>query len=160
MSDTDRDAMANVGRLPKRRAFTPEQLWMWKDDIEGYDDWLNELLRDTPESWDGDSSAEQIVLEYVRHLEHLVTTAYGNEGLERWHEGVAHVITAVKEVSEIRAWMKNRMPHVDLSGGTDKAVIGLLGVVLDALPALVDLSKCVIGNLVTVARAAGWVERT
>lgn len=46
-------------------------LWMWQSQAD-YDEWLNELLVNTPDSYDDDASAESIVTDYVRDIEGLV----------------------------------------------------------------------------------------
>jgi hypothetical protein len=47
-----------------------------------YDEFINELLRNAPESWDDDASAEHVAVEYVRALEERVTQLGGT--LEKW----------------------------------------------------------------------------
>lgn len=46
-------------------------LWMWQSQ-EDYDEWLNELMENTPDSYDGDEAAEAIFVKYVRDLEGLI----------------------------------------------------------------------------------------
>jgi hypothetical protein len=54
----------------------------WDDNQDGYDDWVNDLLKNAPESWDSDEGAESIVTGYVRALERRVQALGGS--LERW----------------------------------------------------------------------------
>lgn len=49
------------------------------------DDLINRVMSGMPESWDGDSAPESLVVEYVRELERRVTALGGN--LERY-EGI------------------------------------------------------------------------
>jgi hypothetical protein len=49
-----------------------------------HQDFVNEILKNTPESWDGDEAAEHIAVKYVRELELRVTLLGGS--LERWVE--------------------------------------------------------------------------
>lgn len=58
----------------------------WDDDGDGYDDWVNDLMKNTPDSWDDDASAEQIVTGYVHEIERRLLALGGS--LERW-EGAA-----------------------------------------------------------------------
>jgi hypothetical protein len=46
--------------------------WTKDECAEDYDAWVNELLANTPESYDTDESAEAIVTSYVSDLEGLV----------------------------------------------------------------------------------------
>jgi len=43
-----------------------------------FDAWVNNLLKRTPESWDGDASAEYIVGEYLHELERRVLAFGGS----------------------------------------------------------------------------------
>lgn len=54
----------------------------WGGDEAGYDDWVNDLMKNTPDSWDDDASAEQIVMAYLHELEHRVLALGGS--LEKW----------------------------------------------------------------------------
>lgn len=49
-----------------------------------HQEFVNQLLSNTPESWDGDEAAEWIATEYVRELERRVVALGGT--LERWTE--------------------------------------------------------------------------
>lgn len=40
--------------------------WLFDPD---YQDYANELIKNTPDSWDGDWSQESITIAYIRHLE-------------------------------------------------------------------------------------------
>lgn len=53
----------------------------WDGDEAGYDDWVNDLLKNSPESWDGDEAAEWIVGAYLHELERRVLALGGS--LER-----------------------------------------------------------------------------
>ena len=55
-------------------------IWQWQDQQQ-YDDWCNDLVRDSPESWDGDDAQESIVTEYVHELERRLLALGGS--LER-----------------------------------------------------------------------------
>jgi len=134
--------------------------WVWKNDQEGYDDWLNACVRDTPESWDGDDSQEQIVLDYIRHLERLVTAAYGVDGLERYHEGVAETITALEEMNTIRDWVKTNLPHVDTSGGVAKPVVGLLHITKTGVDSILPVFQSIISTFGGQFRALGLYRKT
>jgi hypothetical protein len=54
---------------------------MWWSEPE-HTDFVNELLKDSPESWDGDEAAETIAIAYVHELERRVLALGGS--LERW----------------------------------------------------------------------------
>jgi len=43
--------------------------WVKDEHADDYDDWINGLLKNAPEWFDGDESAESIVTRYVRWLE-------------------------------------------------------------------------------------------
>lgn len=49
-----------------------------------HDDLIDMLMRDMPDSWDGDEGAETLVVQYVREIERRLTAAGGS--LERWTE--------------------------------------------------------------------------
>lgn len=54
----------------------------WDDDT-GYDEWIEDLLRNTPESWgSSEGSAESIISDYLHELERRVQALGGS--LERW----------------------------------------------------------------------------
>jgi len=59
----------------------------WDDDEAGYDDWVNDLLKNVPDSWDDDASAEQIVGDYLHELEQRVLSLGGS--LEKWTDDEA-----------------------------------------------------------------------
>jgi hypothetical protein len=53
-----------------------------------HDEFVNDILANTPESWDGDDAAEDIAVRYVRALELLAEIKFGRlpepaDGLER-----------------------------------------------------------------------------
>lgn len=49
--------------------------WTQGEHAEDYDDWVNDLLVNAPESYDGDTSAEDIVTHYVHDLEEALAEA-------------------------------------------------------------------------------------
>lgn len=51
-----------------------------------HDEWVNAILEQTPDDWDGDEAGESIAVAYVRHLEAVVRHAYGEDALSRWFE--------------------------------------------------------------------------
>jgi hypothetical protein len=51
---------------------------------KSHDDLIEQLMSGIPESWDGDGSAESIVVEYMREIERRLVAARGS--LERWPE--------------------------------------------------------------------------
>jgi hypothetical protein len=50
-----------------------------------HDDLIEQLMRDMPDSWDGDESAEHLVVQYVRAIERRLIALGGS--LERYPEG-------------------------------------------------------------------------
>lgn len=54
--------------------------WQWEDggvhlDQRRYDDWVNDLLLNVGDSWDDDSSAEDIISRYVHEMERRLDAA-------------------------------------------------------------------------------------
>jgi hypothetical protein len=43
-----------------------------------HDDFVNDLMRNIPDSWDGDEGAESIVMDYVHELERRVEALGGS----------------------------------------------------------------------------------
>jgi hypothetical protein len=145
----------------KRLDMTTEAAsWVWKNDQEGYDLWLEAIMRDMPEGWDADDSAEGIVVAYVRHLERLVTAAYGSAGLERDHEGVAETITALQEMNTIRDWVKTNLPHVDTSEGVAKPVVGLLHITKSGVDSILPVFQSIVSTFGQQFRALGLYKET
>lgn len=54
----------------------------WDGDEAGYDDWLDDLMKNIPDSWDGEDGAESIVMAYLHELESRVLALGGS--LEKW----------------------------------------------------------------------------
>jgi hypothetical protein len=54
------------------------------------DEFVNDILSGTPDSWDSDDGAESIAVAYVRELERRVIALGGS--LERWTEDEEPVI--------------------------------------------------------------------
>lgn len=50
-----------------------------------HSDFINEILKNTPDSWDGEESGEWIAVQYVRALEERVVRLGGT--LEKWEGG-------------------------------------------------------------------------
>lgn len=57
----------------------PDNEW-WAE--PNHQEFVNDLLKDAPESWDGDAAIESIAIDYVRELERRVVALGGS--LERW----------------------------------------------------------------------------
>lgn len=57
----------------------------WEDRDADYDNWIEDLLTNTPESWgSSEGSAESIVSDYLHELERRVVALGGS--LEQWPE--------------------------------------------------------------------------
>lgn len=129
--------------------------WQWAGDQEGYDDWLNSLLQGAPDSsWDYDSAAESILLEYVQHLERLVIAAYGREGLERHYED-----TVKTDDLRLREWLTKHMPHVDHQEGVATPIIALLDICHTAVSTTVPVLQSIAGIMLPKLRHAGLLRR-
>jgi hypothetical protein len=127
-----------------------------KHDEDGYDDWINDLLRDTPEVWEAsEGSAESIITEYLHTLEQRVIAAYGPDGLEPDHEGVAETITALEEMRAIRDWVTHNLPHVDTTDGVAKPIITMLTLVQTSVTSILPVFQSIISVLEPQFRALG-----
>lgn len=66
------------------------------------DDFINDLLLNTPESWDGEGSVESVAVDYVRTLEDRVLALGGS--LERWPNEESGDASVTPSLTLIMAW--------------------------------------------------------
>jgi hypothetical protein len=133
--------------------------WVWKNDQEGYDTWLETLMRDMPEGWDGDDSAEGLMVAYVRHLERLVTAAYGPDGLEPNHESVADTVDMWNQMHMLQEWLGRHMPHVRQAQGVAGPIIALLDICHSTVSTVVPVLQSIGAMVVPKLRDAGLLKR-
>lgn len=132
-----------------------------------HDDFVNDLLAHTPDSWDDDAAAESIALDYVRELERRVTERGGTlerwaedeitgEGTEAWREG--GFVNA--DVNAMALFAQVSQPYT--FGGTPPVIVGITG--LGSKPADPDTAHAMGVALIQMARqarrvAAAWPKR-
>lgn len=134
--------------------------WQWKNDQEGYDDWLNGLLRDCPEVWEAsDGSAESIVTDYVHHLERLVLAAYGPEGLLPDHIGVTDAATDMQEMGALRRWLDAKLPDCNRQEiGTANVILALLDLGHTTVTQVYPVMQSIMASTVRQLRDAGVMK--
>lgn len=140
-------------------AYGRAMVYAWENDQEGYDEWCDGLVLNAPESWDGDDSQEFIITEYVRHLEVLVTSAYGPEGLERYHGGVADTVDMWNQMRMLQEWLSKHMPHIRQAQGVAGPIISLLDICHTTISTVVPVLQSIASVLIPKLRDAGLVKR-
>jgi hypothetical protein len=143
------------------KGITDQRIYPWSDlGQQEYDTWMSGLLRDIPEVWEAsDGAAEDIVTRYVRHLEQLVTAAYGPAGLEPDHEGVADTVDMWNQMRMLQEWLGRHMPHVRQAQGVAGPLIALLDICHSTVSTVVPVLQSIAAMVVPKLRDAGLLKR-